>query len=298
MNNGEIYTPSVMAQAKGLQNVVADVPVDSFRLRVAKQIMSFWVGMAADLIEKENYETASTLVENLIEERVDSCFEGSALFDWIIDCEAQAKVYYPVRLLGKTLGEITGKLKPPLINASVDVTTGRAPLEVKFTGTATDPDGTIASYWWDFGDGESSTEQNPTYTYKCPGDYDVSFGVVDNDGIAAQQTGLKIDVDYPEGFTASFSCDLLVPVYQALVCTQCHHKGDDAKAGLDLSSYDGIMAGSNNGPAVIPGDPENSVIVQITDPPRSHASDVGGKALNQKMRATQRAWIAEGALDN
>ena len=58
------------------------------------------------------------------------------------------------------------------------------------------------------------------------------------------------------------------------------------------------MAGSDNGPVVIPGDPENSVIVQINDSHRNHAEDVGGKPFNQKMREIQRAWIAEGALDN
>ena len=97
--------------------------------------------------------------------------------------------------------------------------------------------------------------------------------------------------------SSSFACDLL-PMYKAMVCTQCHHKGDDSTAGLDLSSYEGIMAGSDRGPVVIPGDPENSVIVQMTDPPRSHATDIGGKPMDQRTINKQRAWIAEGALDN
>jgi hypothetical protein len=298
MNNGEIYLPSVISQAQGLHNVVADVSAEAFRSGIFKYLMGFWVKIASRLIARENYEMASILVDNLIVQRADGCISQNELSDWITDCNEQQKVFYPARLLVKTLDELSGKLQPPMPTAQVDVTSGTVPLEVNFQGTATDPDGTITQYWWDFGDGASSTEQNPTYTYPCAGEYDVAFGVIDNDGLSTQQTSITIDVDYPEGFTASFSCDILVPIYQALVCTQCHHQGDDTRAGLDLSSYEGIMAGSDNGPVVIPGDPENSVVVQITDPPRNHAEDVGGKPFNQKMREIQRAWIAEGALDN
>ena len=119
----------------------------------------------------------------------------------------------------------------------------------------------------------------------------------DNDGLGAHYLGLTITVDYPAGLSSSFACDLL-PMYKAMVCTQCHHKGDDSTAGLDLSSYEGIMAGSDRGPVVIPGDPENSLIVQMTDPPRSHATDIGGKPMDQRTINKQRAWIAEGAFNN
>jgi PKD repeat protein len=35
--------------------------------------------------------------------------------------------------------------------------------------------GVIASWLWDFGDGETSTEQNPSHTYGNPGNYTVSL---------------------------------------------------------------------------------------------------------------------------
>jgi hypothetical protein len=294
---GEIYTPSVVSQAHGLRNVIADTPFTVFRVGFLKYIMHFWARIASSLIEDGEYEQAGAIVEDRIVKRVDSCFGGDDRFDWIGECVEQTDIYYPARLLVRTLNQITGNLKPPQAFAEADVVSGGNPLEVHFTGTAEDPDGTIEHYWWDFGDGNTGTGENSTHLYECPGEYEVTFGVVDNDGLGAHHVGINITVDYPEGVSSSFACDLM-PMYKAMVCTQCHYAGDDARAGLDMGSYEGIMAGSDNGPVVIPGDPENSVIVQMTAPPRNHAADVGGKPMDQRTITKQRAWIEEGARDN
>ncbi len=45
-----------------------------------------------------------------------------------------------------------------------------------------DPDGTISSYLWDFGDGQSSTLQAPTHNYADDGSYLVTLTVTDNEG--------------------------------------------------------------------------------------------------------------------
>ncbi|MDD5551187.1 MAG: PKD domain-containing protein [Candidatus Omnitrophica bacterium] len=72
--------------------------------------------------------------------------------------------------------------KLPNATANVNKITGNAPLTVIFTGSGTDSDGTIASYYWDFGDGSNSTEQNPAHTYNNPGTYNIKFIVTDNKG--------------------------------------------------------------------------------------------------------------------
>src|SRR3989454_330552 len=50
-----------------------------------------------------------------------------------------------------------------------------------FTSTSSDPDGTIASYRWTFGDGTAAaTTQNPSHTYTAGGTFTVTLTVTDN----------------------------------------------------------------------------------------------------------------------
>ena len=51
---------------------------------------------------------------------------------------------------------------------------------IQFTDTSTDPDGEIVAWLWDFGDGTTSTEQNPTHRYKKGGVYTVTLTVTDD----------------------------------------------------------------------------------------------------------------------
>lgn len=51
------------------------------------------------------------------------------------------------------------------------------------------------SWYWDFGDGSTSTLQNPTHTYEAVGEYPITFTVTDNLGqIATDDTLVFIDV--------------------------------------------------------------------------------------------------------
>ena len=50
---------------------------------------------------------------------------------------------------------------------------------------STDPDGSINSYAWTFGDGTTSNDANPTHAYAAAGTYTVTLTVTDNLGVAA-----------------------------------------------------------------------------------------------------------------
>ncbi len=53
---------------------------------------------------------------------------------------------------------------------------------MEFTDLSSDPDGSIVSWSWDFGDGETSTDQHPTHNYPVSDEYTVTLTVTDDDG--------------------------------------------------------------------------------------------------------------------
>src|SRR5690606_8309741 len=66
-------------------------------------------------------------------------------------------------------------------------------LTVSFTSTSTD-DGGAPTHAWDFGDGSSSTEENPVHTYAADGSYTVTLTVTDGDGNTDTHTA-TVDVE-------------------------------------------------------------------------------------------------------
>jgi len=58
-------------------------------------------------------------------------------------------------------------------------------LTVAFTDTSSDSDGAIVSWLWDFGGGNTSTDQNPSHTYPSANTYSVSLTVIDNDSASS-----------------------------------------------------------------------------------------------------------------
>jgi len=56
-------------------------------------------------------------------------------------------------------------------------------LDCSFTSTSSDPDGSIVSYSWNFGDNSAlATAQNPSHSYAATGLYPVTLTVMDNQG--------------------------------------------------------------------------------------------------------------------
>lgn len=66
----------------------------------------------------------------------------------------------------------------PVANFKSNVTSGSAPLSVQFTDQSEN-----ATNWnWDFGDGITSSEQNPVYVYNSTGEYTVTLTASNKDG--------------------------------------------------------------------------------------------------------------------
>ncbi len=92
--------------------------------------------------------------------------------------------------------EVTGTGVPPVALATANVTEGEAPLEVIFTGSTSSDDLSIDSYAWDFGDGNLSTEADPTYVYTTPGIYTAILTVTDIEGLT-DTAEITITVNQP-----------------------------------------------------------------------------------------------------
>ena len=108
--------------------------------------------------------------------------------------------------------------------------------EVTFDASdSTDSDGTIVSYEWDFGDGNTATEKIVTHLYSSARSYDVSLTVTDDDGATADEkksiiTSLKIvyvDDDFDDD-PASHKWNTI---------QECV---DDAIDGVKIIVYDGV----------------------------------------------------------
>ena len=70
-------------------------------------------------------------------------------------------------------------------------------------------------------------------------------------------------------------------------CSSCH--GVTNVGGLSLSTYQDALAGGNSGPAIIPGDPDNSVLVQK----QSAGNHPGQLTIDELAQVI--AWINSGA---
>ncbi len=96
---------------------------------------------------------------------------------------------------GTTQSTVTVSAPPvnilPTALFSPTTTSGTAPLEVGFDGSSSsDVDGTITSYFWDFGDGSSITGSRVSHTYTTSGSFTAKLTVTDNEG--GQATDQKI----------------------------------------------------------------------------------------------------------
>lgn len=74
---------------------------------------------------------------------------------------------------------------------------GVGPRQIDFFDGSFDPDGTVVSWAWEFGDGSTSTQQNPTHTYATAGTYTVRLTVTDEDGATGTTTQSVTVTDPP-----------------------------------------------------------------------------------------------------
>lgn len=122
-------------------------------------------------------------------------------------------------------GIITVVTVIPDANINANVTSGCIPLTVNFTDASivppTIPGDTIISWLWHFGDGSSSTQQNPSHVFPTDGTYDVTLSIITLGGCAGDNSDSIVHITvYPDPI-AAFSLnatDFDLP-YDNTICT-------------------------------------------------------------------------------
>ena len=100
--------------------------------------------------------------------------------------------------------------QPPVAVAAANPTSGIVPLLVSFDGTGShDPDGSIASYGWNFGDAGTAAGATASHTYQNAGTYTAVLTVTDNLGATGTNSvGITVSpnpntINAPSGLTGS-----------------------------------------------------------------------------------------------
>ena len=98
--------------------------------------------------------------------------------------------------------------KPPVAGFTVGPsTTGPVPFTVTLSGApSTDPEGEIATYAWDFGDGTTGSGKTVAHTYSAAGTFTIILTVTDNwDATDQAAKTVYVTAAEPAGPTASFT---------------------------------------------------------------------------------------------
>ena len=82
----------------------------------------------------------------------------------------------------------------PVASFTASVTSGKAPLTVRFNDTSS---GNPTSWLWSFGDGSTSAEKNPTHTFTDMGTYTVSLTAANEAGNSFKTTVITADGTSP-----------------------------------------------------------------------------------------------------
>ncbi|MFC1858655.1 PKD domain-containing protein [Thermodesulfobacteriota bacterium] len=156
-------------------------------------------------------------------------FDGNGTFDFTSTTTGKASHTYSTDGIYNAVLRVTDdngntgtdgvriEVKPagsPTATASITSTgEGAGSMTVDFTASATDPDGTIVLYEWDFdGDGtyewNSDTSGNAGFTYTTPGSHTAVLRVIDNNGLTDTYAA---DIHVSMVLTASLSKDIFDP---------------------------------------------------------------------------------------
>jgi len=111
------------------------------------------------------------------------------------------------------------------------------------------------------------------------------------------QLNLTPDMETEPGDLRLVAFEQSVRPVLSTYCYGCHGSGERPAGGLSLTTARAILAGGGSGPAVIPGDPEGSLLYQsVTGSHPELSMPPGDRQPTMIEIAALREWIESGAV--
>jgi len=138
---------------------------------------------------------------------------------------------------------------------------------------------------------EASAPASPPTDESAPAEQAPTASPLPTD--TAAPTEEPTPTDSPTSSGVSFANDIF-PILDSR-CKNCHGGDRGTEEGLDMTSYANLMAGSDNGPVVMPGDADNSLMVEML---LANKMPKRGPKLTPPQVQLIVDWINQGAVDN
>jgi len=205
------------------------------------------------------------------------------------------------RVFGDTDPYIADEATPPDIfyaDFTADPTGGLPPLTVQFQDLSSSTTSTIVSWSWDFGDGGTSSERNPSHTYSSDGEYTVTLTVMDS--LGRTRTCTKTNYIVVGGIKAQFAatptygdCPLTVTFTDnsfGAITNWIWDLGDGTVIEMDSSNYQKNVSHTYS----TPGEYTVTLRVQQIEDGKVKDEDTASTTIEVKAVLTVKAESSDG----